>query len=63
MKKTESLYKIKSEFTSVVSHELRTPLTAIKEGIDYVSDGSAGPVNSEQQEFLEIAKRNVDRLL
>jgi len=62
MKETESLYKVKSEFTSVVSHELRTPLTAIKEGIDYVYDGTAGSINEEQREFLEIAKRNVDRL-
>lgn len=62
IKETEGLYKVKSEFTSMVSHELRTPLTAIKEGIDYVFDGSAGDVNAEQKEFLEIAKRNVDRL-
>jgi PAS domain S-box-containing protein len=53
---------IKSEFTSVVSHELRTPLTAIKESIGIVLDGSAGSINDEQEEFLHIAKRNVDRL-
>ncbi len=62
MKEIENLYKLKSEFTSVVSHELRTPLTAIKEGIDLVSDGSTGAINTEQKEFLDIAKRNVDRL-
>lgn len=62
MKEIEDLYKMKSDFTSVVSHELRTPLTAIKEGIDLVLDGSAGGVNAEQKEFLDIAKRNVDRL-
>lgn len=50
------------EFTSTVSHELRTPLTAIREGIAIVSDGSAGDINDVQQDFLDTAKRNVDRL-
>ncbi len=54
--------QVKSDFTSMVSHELRTPLTAIKESIAIVLDGSSGPVNSEQKDFLETAKRNLDRL-
>ncbi len=53
---------VKTEFTSTVSHELRTPLTAIKEGISIVADGTAGKLGKEQKEFLDIAKRNVDRL-
>jgi len=52
----------KSQFISMVSHELRTPLTGIKEGISIVLDGSAGEVNKDQKEFLDLAKRNVDRL-
>ncbi|MFC1755643.1 PAS domain S-box protein, partial [Thermoproteota archaeon] len=55
-------YEIKSEFTSMVSHELRTPLTALKESIDIILDKSAGSINEEQQDFLTVAKRNVDRL-
>ncbi|MFH1304940.1 MAG: ATP-binding protein [Candidatus Omnitrophota bacterium] len=58
----EKALRIKSDFTSMVSHELRTPLTAIKESIAIVLDGSSGPVNSEQKDFLETAKRNLDRL-
>lgn len=54
--------KLKTNFTSMVSHELRTPLTAIKEGISIVLDGSAGPVNDEQKDFLGTAFRNVERL-
>ncbi|MFC2062163.1 ATP-binding protein [Elusimicrobiota bacterium] len=54
--------KIKSQFTAMVSHELRTPLTAIKEGIGIVLDGSTGELNSIQIDFLDTAKRNVDRL-
>ncbi|MCI0481343.1 MAG: cell wall metabolism sensor histidine kinase WalK, partial [Candidatus Dadabacteria bacterium] len=55
-------WALKSRFTSMVSHELRTPLTAIKEGISIVQDGTAGTLNDEQKEFLEMSKRNVDRL-
>jgi PAS domain S-box-containing protein len=54
--------QMQMEFTSTVSHELRTPLTAIKEGIAIVLDGSAGDINDEQKDFLDTAKRNVDRL-
>jgi signal transduction histidine kinase len=54
--------EMKSQFISTVSHELRTPLTAIKEGINIVLDGLAGRVKKKQKEFLNLAKRNVDRL-
>lgn len=58
---TESA-RVKSEFTSMVSHELRTPLTVIKESVSIVYDGVAGSINADQKDFLETAKRNVDRL-
>ncbi len=60
-KEREAL-NIKSEFTSMVSHELRTPLTVIKESVGIVEDGSVGAINAEQRDFLETARRNVDRL-
>jgi len=60
--KMKETMEIKSQFISTVSHELRTPLTAIKEGVAIVLDGVVGEVNKEQERFLEIAKRNVDRL-
>ena len=56
------MMEMKSQFISMVSHELRTPLTAIKEGINTVLDGIAGRVKKKQKYFLEIAKRNIDRL-
>ncbi len=61
-KESKHAAEIKSRFVSMVSHELRTPLSAIKEGIDIVSDGMAGDVSAKQKEFLDLAKRNVDRL-
>jgi signal transduction histidine kinase len=52
----------KADLVNIVSHDLRIPLTAIKEGIDIVGSGEAGAVNAEQKEFLDLAKRNVERL-
>lgn len=52
----------KADLVNMVSHDLRIPLTAIKEGIDIVGSGEAGPVNEEQRKFLTLAIRNVERL-
>jgi PAS domain S-box-containing protein len=57
------LDRMKTEFVSQVSHELRTPLTAIKGFTEMLLDGDAGDVNEEQQEYLDIVKSNVDRLV
>jgi signal transduction histidine kinase len=54
--------ELKSQFISTVSHELRTPLTAISQGLDIVLDGEAGKINEKQKQFLQLSKRNVDRL-
>jgi PAS domain S-box-containing protein len=60
--KLRETMEIKSQFISTVSHELRTPLAAMKEGIAIVLDEVTGHINSKQKKFLDIAKRNVDRL-
>ncbi len=43
-------------FLATVSHELRTPLHAIVGFTELVSDGSAGPVNEAQKEYLTDAR-------
>jgi PAS domain S-box-containing protein len=58
----KKMEKFKDDFVNIVSHELRTPLTSIKESINVVCDGSTGPVSEGQKEFLETARRNVERL-
>jgi hypothetical protein len=60
--KLRETMELKSQFVSTVSHELRTPLGCIKEGIDIILEGIAGKINGKQREFLDLAKRNVDRL-
>ncbi|MEN6386788.1 MAG: ATP-binding protein [Phycisphaerales bacterium] len=54
--------QMKQQFISTVSHELRTPLTAIREGLNIVLEGVAGKLKDKQREFLQLSKRNVDRL-
>jgi len=54
--------KMKSDFISTVSHELRTPLTAIKEGVDLLSYPEFGQLSDKQRGFLDIVRRNSDRL-
>ena len=54
--------EMKSQFVSTVSHELRTPLTSMREAVIILLDEVAGRINKDQRHFLDIAKRNIDRL-
>ncbi len=60
--KLEMLEKLKSEFISIVSHELRTPLTSIKNSLEMMLSGRMGEITDIQDNFLNLAKRNVNRL-
>lgn len=53
----------KSEFVSVVSHELRTPLTSVKTSLNLLARGAAGTIPDSILDLLEIALRNLDRLI
>ena len=53
----------KSQFISTVSHELRTPLASMKEAISIVLEEVSGKINKDQKNFLNIAQRNIDRLV
>lgn len=55
--------RLKDEFISTVSHELRTPLTAIKGSIDLMIKGFNLDLPDEASTMLDVASRNVDRLL
>jgi len=59
--KTNQL-QFKDEFLSHVSHELRSPLTAIYQFVTILLDRLAGDLNPEQEEYLQIALRNVQQL-
>jgi len=61
-KEMRETMEMKSQFVSTVSHELRTPLASMKEAVLIVLDGVAGDINDDQSHFLDVAKRNIDRL-
>lgn len=55
--------RLKNEFVSTVSHELRTPLTAIKGSLDLMTKGMNLKLPAEAATMLDVANRNVERLL
>jgi PAS domain S-box-containing protein/diguanylate cyclase (GGDEF)-like protein len=54
--------RMKSEFISIVSHELRTPLTSVKNAVSIILGGRAGEITKNQERFLSMVNRNIDRL-
>ncbi len=56
---SERLEMSRREFVANVSHELRTPLTTIKTYAETLSDGSDNP---DEQRFLGVIIREVDRM-
>jgi signal transduction histidine kinase len=53
----------KSEFVSMVSHELKNPMQSIKGFSQLMANGTAGPINESQQQFLGTVLSNVERMI
>jgi PAS domain S-box-containing protein len=60
--KQRELERLKLGFLSKISHELRTPIVAIRHSLGLLLDHTVGPLTGEQEEFLSLAHRNLDRL-
>jgi signal transduction histidine kinase len=58
--KTEHL---RTDFISMVSHELRSPLGTVKNVIEILLEGRAGEISGAQKHLLEVANKNIDRLI
>jgi len=52
----------KTDFISFVSHELKQPMTSMKGYIDMLMRGIGGPLNEQQQQFLQIVRNNIGRM-
>jgi len=61
-KELRRLDEIKSEFVAVASHELRTPLATIKNAIQLILQRKTGEINENQEKFLSLAEKNINRL-
>lgn len=57
------LNKTKDEFIALASHQLRTPATAVKQYIALLMDEMAGPVSSDQIQYLQTAYDSNERQL
>jgi two-component system phosphate regulon sensor histidine kinase PhoR len=57
---TERVEKTRRDFIANVSHELRTPLTSIQGYAETLLDSS--PENNHSREFLEIIRKNANRM-
>lgn len=53
----------REELVADVSHDLRTPLTSIKGAAQNLLDGIAGPLTTEQREYVEIVRAHAERLI
>jgi two-component system, sensor histidine kinase len=54
----EEMERLKSAFVSNLSHEIRTPLNAVLSLSQLMRDGSAGPITSEQERYLDVIQRS-----
>nr|HEX4317642.1 HAMP domain-containing sensor histidine kinase [Kofleriaceae bacterium] len=59
----EELDRLKSNFLATMSHELRTPLTSVIGYAEMLVDGLAGPLTSEQTDYLTTILGKADQLL
>ncbi len=61
-RRLEELDELKSEFVATVSHELKTPVTSILGSVENLLDGLHGELVPDQQQALDVVRRNADRL-
>ena len=55
--------KAQAGYIATLSHEMRTPLTSIKGAVDLVASGRLGELPAGAVTTLNVAQRNLDRLL
>jgi signal transduction histidine kinase len=55
--------RLRNDFVHHVSYELRSPLTTIIGFAEMLTNGSAGPLNSKQNEYAELVMRSSRSLL
>ena len=59
----EELDRLKSNFLATMSHELRTPLTSVIGYAEMMVEGIAGPITTDQKDYLTTILGKADQLL
>ncbi|MDQ7087996.1 MAG: PAS domain-containing sensor histidine kinase [Acidobacteriota bacterium] len=62
-KELVELDRTRAQLLANISHELQTPLVSIRGYTQMVLEGRLGKINEEQRRGLEVAVRNVDRMV
>ncbi|MFZ1324380.1 MAG: PAS domain-containing sensor histidine kinase [Candidatus Saccharimonadales bacterium] len=60
-KELQALSATKDEFISLASHQLRTPATGVKQYLNLLLEGYAGPLSELQMDYLHKAYASNDR--
>ncbi|HEY8966233.1 MAG TPA: ATP-binding protein, partial [Candidatus Methylacidiphilales bacterium] len=55
--------ELKDNLVTTVSHELKTPLTSVRMALYLLLERAVGPLNGKQEELLDTARQDADRLL
>ncbi len=53
----------KSQFVAFVAHELKNPMTSMKGFGSIIAKGTVGPLNEQQQNFMDRITANIDRVI
>ncbi|NNN06673.1 MAG: response regulator [Elusimicrobia bacterium] len=61
-KEQRRMDQLKDKLLDTVSHELRTPLSIIMAAVGNIRDRLAGPLTEDQEEMIQSADRNIQRL-
>jgi PAS domain S-box-containing protein len=59
----KALEREREDFVSMLSHDLKNPITSIVGSLDLVREGRLGPINKDQQEFIEAAEESCSEMV
>jgi len=59
----KQLDQMKSDFLNMVAHELRSPLVSVRQLLQVLSEGLAGPLQEKQVDFVTRGTKKIDALL